>query len=85
VADDADHPLAIEPRFRRAASAALWFAAAFCVVCGALAIATALGLFGDAKDTPLLGVLALGGAILFAAQLVANRLFSRLPPKARSD
>jgi drug/metabolite transporter (DMT)-like permease len=82
---DYNHPLAIEPRFRHAAIAGLCFAGAFCVVCGALAIATAGGIFGNTKDVPMLGLMSLGGAVLFVLQLVLNRLFLRLPPKAKND
>ena len=80
-----DDPLALEPRFRRAAFSALWFAAVFCVVCGALAIAAAVGFFGNSEDALLLGAMALAGAILLGAQLIANRFLLRLPPEAKND
>jgi hypothetical protein len=78
---DYDYPLALEPRYSRAAIAAIWFAAAFCVVCGALAIASALGLLGNAKDAPMLGLMVLAAAFSLDFSLCSIVCFFGCGPK----
>lgn len=57
-----------EVRFRRAVRHALWFSAAFTVVCG-------VGFAVSAEDASTWGLLTMTGALLFAGNLAAKRVF----------
>ncbi len=64
-----------ETRFRRAMRHAVWFGAAFTIGCALLTLALATGLIGREEDASVTGIMTLVGALVFAANVVANRLF----------
>jgi hypothetical protein len=70
-----DDPLEIDPRYRKAAARGMWFAAAFAVICAALAAFSWAGLMGKRQDVPMLLVMALAGVALFIFGRLVIRFF----------
>lgn len=65
--------------YRRAAVRAKWFAAAFAVVCAIFAVLTWAGEVGDAKAAPILGLMALGGVVVFLGNWCLIRFITPSP------
>jgi hypothetical protein len=70
-----DDPLEIDPRYRKAATRGMWFAAAFTVICAALAALSWAGVMGQRQDAPMLLVMAVGGIVLFIFGRVVIHFF----------
>ena len=68
-------PFEIGGSYRRAAILGMWFAAAFAVVCAALAALSSFGFVGESQDAPMLLLIALGGAVLFISMRLIIRFF----------
>jgi hypothetical protein len=68
-------PSQFEVRCKRAMGHALWFSAAFTIICGVLAFTEASGFVSPGGDLSISGLLTVIGAFLFAANLAARRFF----------
>jgi hypothetical protein len=62
-----------DPRYKNAAVRGMWFAAAFAVVCASLAVASRIGWVGNRGDTLLLGMMSLGGLLVFVLSRIIIR------------